>query len=243
MKKKYGVLGDEDHASDYNEGVRYREYKKSIRNIQINFEQSLSDLKENINSYENDRLKRSAHAECPPEFFSSNKKKINELEILYQNGVNTLEVMKNHFSHNQTYVLEVSRYLSIFEKFKIQLQSLKNMFDKLCAHNRSNFYPQKDCSSVVYKHNEINHVIKERSALQHSISELDQMISIGQETNWKLKLQNYSITQQMKKINFLNEQLPKIQKIIKNIRYYSTKRTVILAVTIASFIFLFFMLR
>ncbi|EUD69228.1 hypothetical protein C922_00091 [Plasmodium inui San Antonio 1] len=243
MKKKYSVLGDEDNTSDYNKGLRYREYKKSIRNIQINFEQFLSELKENINSYENDRLKKSAHPECPPDFFSNNKKKINELETLYQSGIQTLDIMKNHFNQNKTYILEISRYLSIFDKFKIQLQSLKNIFDKICAHNRINFYPQKDSSSVVYKHNEINHVIKERSALQHSISELDNMISIGQETNWKLKLQNYTITQQMKKINFLKEQLPKIQKIIKNIRYYSTKRTVILAITIASFIFLFFMLR
>ncbi|GAB67893.1 hypothetical protein PCYB_124590 [Plasmodium cynomolgi strain B] len=217
MKKKYSVLGDEDHTSDYNEGIKYREYKKSIRNIQINFEQSLSELKDNINSYENDRMKRSAHADCPPEFFTNNKKKINELESLYQNGVQTLDVMKNHFSQNKTYLLEISRYLSIFDKFKIQLQSLKNIFDKICAQNRINFYPQKDCSSVLYKHNEINHVIKERTALQHSISELDSMISIGQETSWKLKLQNYNITQQMKKMNFLNEQLPKIQKIIKNI--------------------------
>ncbi|KJP85261.1 hypothetical protein AK88_05101 [Plasmodium fragile] len=243
MRKKYSVLDDEDHIGDYNEGVRYREYKKSIRNIQINFEQSLSEVKENINSYENDRLKRSPHAECPPEFFPHNKKKINELENLYKSGIQTLEILKNNFSQNKTYVLEISRYLSIFEKLKIQLQSLKNMFDKMCAQNRINFYPQKDSASVVYKHNEINHVIKERSALQHSISELDNMISIGQETNWKLKLQNYTITQQMKKIHFLNEQLPKIQKIIKNIRYYTTKRTVILAITIASFIFLFFMLR
>ncbi|CAA9989447.1 conserved Plasmodium protein, unknown function [Plasmodium knowlesi strain H] len=243
MKKKYSVLDDQDHTSDYDEGVRYREYKKSIRNIQINFEQWLSELKENINSYENDRLKKSAHTDCPPEFFSNNKKKINELENLYQNGVQTLDVMKIHFSQNKTYVLEISRYFSIFDKFKIQLQSLKNMFDKICVHNRINFCTQKDCSSVTYKNNEINHVIKERSALQYSISELDNIISIGHETNWKLKLQNNSITKQMKKINFLNEQIPKIHKIMKNIRYYTTRRIIILAITIASFIFLFFMLR
>ncbi|GAW82394.1 hypothetical protein, conserved [Plasmodium gonderi] len=243
MKKNYSVLKDEDQVNDCNEGIRYREYKKNIRNIQINSERILSELKENLVYYENDMQRKNVHADSMSEFFSNNKKRISELENLYKNGIQNLDIMKNYFSHNKTYDIEISRFFSIFDKFRIQLQNLKNIFDKICLHNSSHFYQQRESPSVLIKNNEINNVIKERSALQHSITELDNMIYIGRETNWRLKLQNYNITQQMKKIKLLNDQLPKIQKILKNIKYYTTKRMIILSITIASFIFLFFVLR
>ncbi|CRH01233.1 conserved Plasmodium protein, unknown function [Plasmodium relictum] len=238
MRKNYSVLDDNEKLNDYDDNVSYREYKKNIRNLQINFEKILSELKESINLYEINTKKRNENDIY--EFISNNKKKIEELENLHKNGIQNLDIMRNYFSKNSTYSLEIARYLSIFDKFKIQLQSIKNTFDKI--HLNCNIYIKKESNKFV-NNNEINQVFKERSALEFSLNELDNMISIGEHTKNKLKSQNYNIIQHIKKINQLNSYLPQIQKILKKIKYYNLKRIIILSVTISLCIFFFFIFK
>ncbi|KAI4836605.1 hypothetical protein MKS88_004404 [Plasmodium brasilianum] len=248
MKKNYGFLDDDEKLNENSESIRYREYKKNIRNIQINFEQILSEFKESLNYYENDSPKQKDH--YIHEFLLNNKKKIEGLENLHKNGIQNLDIMKNYFSHNSTYAIEIARYLSIFDKFKIQLQNVKNTYDKICLHNsnsnknsNNNIYKKKEFSSRFTNNNDIDQVFKERYALEYSISELGNIISVGQETNVKLKMQNYNVMHQLKKINFINNYLPQIQRILKNIKNYNMKKTIILSVIIALCIFVFFMIR
>ncbi|CRG94888.1 conserved Plasmodium protein, unknown function [Plasmodium gallinaceum] len=238
MKKNYSVLDDEEKLNDYDYNISYREYKKTIRNLQIKFEKDLSELKERINLYENNIQKKNENDIY--EFISNNKKKIEELENCHKNGIENLFIMKSYFSKNSTYSIEIDRYLSIFDKFKIQLQSIKNTFDKIYLN--CNIYIKKENNKFI-NNNEINHVFKERNALEYSLKELDNIISIGENTNFKLKNQNYHIMQHIKKINQLNSYLPQIQKILKKIKYYNLKRIIILSVTISLCIFFFFIFK
>ncbi|CXI96549.1 conserved Plasmodium protein, unknown function [Plasmodium berghei] len=253
MKKNYNVISndDEDDIYKYNEGIRYREYKKTIRNIQINFEQILSDCKDNFNYNENDLYKKKENELS--EIISDKKKKVEQLENLHKEGIQNLQIMQNYFSHNKTYALEISRYLSIFDKFKIQLQSARATLDKICTYNnilykkkRNSLTPHfnKENGNNISNHiNNVNHVFKERSALDYSLSELDNILFIGNQTNIKLKLQNSYIVNQIKNINIINTHIPQIKKILKKIKHYNLKKTIILAIVIALCIFVFFMFR
>ncbi|SBS86325.1 conserved Plasmodium protein, unknown function [Plasmodium ovale] len=256
MKKNYGILNDDEKNCDYNESIRYREYKRNVRNAQINFEQILSDFKEGLNNYEHEMFRKKDDE--MNEYLCYNKKKIEQLENLHKDGIQNLDIMKNYFSHNTTYSIEIARYLTIFDKFRIQLQTVKSTFDKISLHNNihvlykkidpplrsdNNSNASKTTNTFNTANRSIDHVFKERSALEHSLSELDNMISIGQETSLKLKIQNSNIVQQLKKINIINTHLPQIQKILKNIKHHNIKRTAILSLVIALCIFAFFMFR
>ncbi|SBT41809.1 conserved Plasmodium protein, unknown function [Plasmodium ovale wallikeri] len=209
MRKNYGILNDDEKNCDYNESIRYREYKRNVRNAQINFEQILSDFKEGLNNYEHEMFRKKDDEMS--EYFCYNKKKIEQLENLHKDGIQNLDIMKNYFSHNTTYSIEIARYLSIFDKFRIQLQTVKNTFDKISLHNNihvmykkmdppplhsdNNSNASKTANTFNTVNRSIDHVFKERSALEHSLSELDNMISVGQETSLKLKIQNSKIIQ------------------------------------------------
>ncbi|VWU52092.1 conserved protein, unknown function [Hepatocystis sp. ex Piliocolobus tephrosceles] len=254
MKKTYNFLNDynDDDINDQSESVRYREYKTHIKNVQVNFEKTLSEFKESLDKYENDINKQKTDQEMN-EFLSNNKKKLEELEKLHRDGVQNLDIMKNYFSHNNnTYAIEILRYCSIFDKFKIQLQNLKNIFDKICIHNNIiNMYKKKESYTNFTTNNTItsnsndnlNHVIKEKSVLEYALSELDNIIYVGKQTNFKLKIQNSNIMQQLKKINIINTHLPQIHKILKKIKHYNFKKTAILAFVIGLCIFIFFIFR
>ncbi|EAA15396.1 hypothetical protein [Plasmodium yoelii yoelii] len=239
MKKNYNVINNdgEDDIYKYNEGIRYREYKKTIKNIQMNFEQILSDCKDNFSYNENDLYKKKENELS--EIISDKKKKVEQLESLHKEGIQNLQIMQNYFSHNKTYALEISRYLSIFDKFKIQLQSVRAILDKICMYNNilykkknslTHHFNKENGNNISNHINNVNHVFKERSALEYSLSELDNILSIGNQTNIKLKLQNSYIVNQIKKINIINTHIPQIKKILKKIKHYNLKKTIILAI-------------
>lgn len=294
MKRNYDVLSDnteafETEAISY-EGkpIDYREYKKIVRNLQISFEQIFSELKENIDAFENGIQEKNENDVYL--FTVNNKQTIENLEQIYKKGLTTLNLMKssfvdinnytnnnnnNNFSNNSTvhnhgnnyntYSIEITRYWGIFENFKIQLQNVKSNFDKTYlssivgnkgrnyetnfnnnnTHDISVSTQQNDIkggNNIMNKpSNDINYVFKERNALEFSLNELDNIITEGEQTTAKLKKQNYNIMQQLKKIDIINQYVPQIQKILKNIKYHNLKKTLILGMVIALCIFFFFL--
>lgn len=278
MKKSYDILTDRPQITETEaeteiniyegQNVNYREYKKAIRNLQIHFEHSFSELKENIDTFENGIQQKQDHDIYM--FTINNKQKLDDLENIYENGVNTLNLMKSYFgkAHNSTYVAEITRYCGIFEKFKIQLQNIKNTFDKTylsyIVGYKGRSYRTKEESTLnncnvdgingnTHQHtvgasvgsnkpnNNINYVFKERNALEFSLNELDNMITQGEKTTAKLKNQNFNIMQQIKKVTLIDQYMPQIQKVLKKIKYYNVKKSIILAAVITLCIFFFFL--
>lgn len=243
--KEYGIVTDQDNVKEYDENTNYREYKKHIRNLHLSFEQKFSELKDRIQFFENNTQRKN---ENEIHFFiSSTKKNIEEMEMIHKNGLEILDMMKQHFSYSDTYSLEIIRYFSIFDKFKIQLQNMKNTFDRICANYSSyggiNKRENLNKKGLNQQSNDMNHVIKEREALENSINELNHMISQGESTHLKLKKQNYNILEHIKKMEQLQSYLPQINKVLKKIKYYNLKKTLILTFVIAICIFIFFIFR
>ncbi|SPJ13051.1 conserved Plasmodium protein, unknown function [Plasmodium sp. DRC-Itaito] len=253
MEQKYGVVNDDEKLNDYNDSIRYREYKKYIKNVQLNFEKILTEFNDNINMYDNsynNRIPNKQEEDEINEFLLKNKKKIQDLEYLHKDGIQNLDTMKKYFNKYSTYSIEITRYFSIFDKFKIQLQTIKNNMDKAYFHN--NIYLKKKTENInninntsifdvnnKNNNNNMNHVFSERIALENSLNELDNMLSVGECTTFQLKLQNNNIIKQLKKMNTFNKYIPQIQKILKKIKYYSFKRVIILSITISICIFIF----
>ncbi|SOV83756.1 conserved Plasmodium protein, unknown function [Plasmodium sp. gorilla clade G3] len=251
MEQKYGAVNDDEKLNEYNDSIRYREYKKYIRNIQLNFEKILTEFNDNINKHDNsykNRIPNKQEEDEINEFLLKNKKKIQDLEYLHKDGIQNLDTMKKYFNKYSTYSLEITRYFSIFDKFKIQLQTMKNKMDKAYFHNNIYLKKKKEninninstsISDMNNNNNNMSHVFSERIALENSLSELDNMLSVGESTTFQLKLQNNNIIKQLKKMNTFNKYIPQIQKILKKIKYYSFKRVIILSITISICIFIF----
>ncbi|SOV19872.1 conserved Plasmodium protein, unknown function [Plasmodium sp. gorilla clade G2] len=261
MEQKYGSVNDDEKLNEYNDSIRYREYKKYIRNVQLNFEKILTEFNDNINKYDNsykNRIPNKQEEDEINEFLLKNKKKIQDLEYLHKDGIQNLDTMKKYFNKYSTYSIEITRYFSIFDKFKIQLQTMKNSMDKAYFHN--NIYLKKKKENINNinntsisdvnnnnkkknnnnnNNNDMGHVFSERVALENSLSELDNMLSVGESTTFQLKLQNNNIIKQLKKMDTFNKYIPQIQKILKKIKYYSFKRVIILSITISLCIFIF----